>query len=397
MAQAAAIANQEGSIRPKRIQRPLKILHIASGDLWAGAESQIYHLIAELQRQPAVIEVSVILLNRGDLESRLRAAGIPVTVINEATNGALGIFRQFRHYFSKHAVDVVHTHGYKQNVIGTLALASLGRYNSVRTEHGAMEFQISPWQLHKLAIRALDRLCGQCLQRYVIAVSDAMKGNLDEIFGANKVALIENGLAVDEVRKVARETVAIPGRQESFKVALVGRLVPVKRVDLFLKLARRMIERSEKDYEFYVFGDGPLLKDMINLANSLSIQANVHFMGFQANLAPYLRQMDTMVIISDHEGLPMTLLEAMCLRVPVVAHAVGGIPTVLENGRAGELVEDQDIDKFVIAIERLSQNPGVGEEYRQRGEVRVADHYSVQRVARETLAVYSDIYGKDEL
>ena len=100
--------------------------------------------------------------------------------------------------------------------------------------------------------------------------------------------------------------------------------------------------------------------------------------------------MDLLLITSDHEGLPMVLLEAMSLGVPVVASAVGGIPVVLDHGRYGRLVSGQQPQRYVEAVLPLLDDAAGRQALASLARQRVREHYTAARNA----SAYLDLYGR---
>ncbi|RPJ44740.1 MAG: hypothetical protein EHM19_06300, partial [Candidatus Latescibacterota bacterium] len=111
------------------------ILHILSGDLWAGAEAQAFHLLAALRKRGA-FEPHAILLNEGLLAERLRAEGVPVRVVSEKGAGLPSLARWARMRAAETDALLLHTHGYKEDLIAVLANRSRG-VPLVRTQHGS--------------------------------------------------------------------------------------------------------------------------------------------------------------------------------------------------------------------------------------------------------------------
>jgi glycosyltransferase involved in cell wall biosynthesis len=95
-------------------------------------------------------------------------------------------------------------------------------------------------------------------------------------------------------------------------IGIVGRLVPVKRVDLFLEIAKSVLSQQSAAAKpiFRVIGDGPLRSQMESLADRLDIANQVDFMGHVDNAERAIAQLDVLILCSDHEGLPMVALEA---------------------------------------------------------------------------------------
>jgi hypothetical protein len=96
-----------------------------SADLWAGAEVQLATTAAYLARQPGVCPMAV-LLNDGQLADRLEQNGIAVTIVDETKTSALGILKRLVRFFRDQRIDLVHTHGYKDSVLATIAAELAG-------------------------------------------------------------------------------------------------------------------------------------------------------------------------------------------------------------------------------------------------------------------------------
>jgi glycosyltransferase involved in cell wall biosynthesis len=181
-------------------------------------------------------------------------------------------------------------------------------------------------------------------------------------------------------------------------------MVPVKRVDLFLQAAALLSQTQPNRYRFVVVGDGPLLGEMRALADRLGVAQEVDFLGFQSNSLSILKQMDCLVVSSDHEGLPMVVLEALSLGVPVVAHAVGGMPEVLEGVPGQRLVTQHTAQGYATAIaelaatERLAREPPAGAteplEKPRRRECRLPADFEISHTAAAYAALYRDLLAK---
>ena len=329
----------------------MRVLHVASGDLWAGAEVQAYTLLRALQAT-AGIEVSAALLNEGELARRLRTAGIPVHVFSETDTSAARILIGLRTLMSSWRADIVHTHRIKENVLGSFANLLSRRAPCVRTVHGAAEHgKQGLLRLHKQLFHQLDHWCARRLQDRVIAVSAELKRALSGSFPAEKVIAIENGIDIAGTRaQVATANFRVDA-PAGVHVGLVGRLVGVKRADLFLATAASL-RRSHPHtpWHFHLIGDGPLAGSMKELANGLSLGSSVTFHGHRSDVVSCISSLDLLVLTSDHEGLPMVALEALAVGTPVIAHAVGGLVELLRGAGSCALVADQDAQLYADAV-----------------------------------------------
>jgi len=366
---------------------PSRVLHLASGDLWAGAEVQIYHLLRALHARPD-IQVSAVLLNSGELAKRLREAGVAVTVIDEKTASPLELLRGIRRQIRLTQAQIVHTHRFKENILGSIAARLSGRTLSVRTVHGRSEHSRGKTLRHAIA-RLLDSATLH-LQVGMVGVSRELCEYLRAQSPRDEVFFVPNGIDSSALARAAAE----PCRYQKpprWTVALVGRVVPVKRADLFLETAALLSRRQPDRYRFVVIGDGPLLPRMRELADQLGIAPHVDFLGFQGNSLAILRQMDCLALTSDHEGLPMVVLEALALGVPIVAHAVGGLPEVLEGIAGQRLVTDHTPEGYARAIAELAESTGAPPPARQG---LLPPHFEISRTAQAYATLYRDLLAR---
>lgn len=377
--------------------RPLKVLHIASGDLWAGAEVQLFTLASTLKKQQH-IEVAVVLLNHGTLEQKLRENGVRVIVLDEAQLTAWQILPALIRSVGEIQPDVIHTHRIKENILGSIAALFAGRIPTLRTAHGAPEHRPAWYRVAKRLILFLDWMCGRFLQKRVIAVSEDLAGILRQSFPAEKIAVIENGIDIAALTASARlHETADPGANKpvaksKFKVGIAGRLVSIKRVDLFIQTARQLADNHpEASFSFHIYGDGPLRDELERLSRHWQLQALIHFEGHCDNIPQQLGSLDVLLMTSDHEGLPMILLEAMALQAPIVAHAVGGIPNLLAQGECGVLVAEHSAAAYASAVYRLYQDPVTRSEIAGKAFKRVTQLYSAEQNAENYEAEYKKL------
>ncbi|MDH5710703.1 MAG: glycosyltransferase [Gammaproteobacteria bacterium] len=360
----------------------MKVLHIASGDLWAGAEVQLFTLASALNSMSDV-DVEVVLLNHGRLEEELRIAGIEVSVIDESQFNGFKILAQLIKLIRKLKPDVIHTHRNKENILGSIAALLSGNIPTMRTAHGAPEHSPSWYHIPKRIILLLDWFCGRFLQKLIVAISEDLAGILAKYYPQAKIHVIQNGIDSDQVRlSAAEQPKKVNAKSDKYKIGIIGRLVPVKRVDLFIRTAHKLLEDNpELNMSFHIYGDGPL-RDQLEIVNQqYKTHTQIHFEGHCHSILAELQNLDTLLMTSDHEGMPMTLLEAMVLQTPIVAHAVGGIPVLLDHGKCGLLVENHSPEGYAQAIIKLTNEPEFRSKMSNDALARVIDQYSSEQNA----------------
>jgi L-malate glycosyltransferase len=362
----------------------LKILHIASGDLWAGAEAQLFTLCDSLKHDLAQ-QVCVILLNHGELESRLNASGIKVYVISESQFGLVEIIRQCVRIIQSEKPQIIHTHRFKENIIGAIAAKRCKNIPSLRSCHGHAEHHYGILQLHKKVLNLVELWMGEYWQKYIVAVSEQLAESLRHQFSKNKIKVIENGVNTRSINQFLQTQITKDNQPK--RVGIVGRLVPVKRVDCFIELANFWKQSQPTEIEFIVYGDGPLAPSLKQQAEKLQLN-NITFAGHTQDIFPAIASLDALLILSDHEGLPMTLLEAMAIGTPIMSVKVGGIPEALQNGQCGFLVNSQAPQALAEGLTAVLNNTQETQARANAAKLIIKQLYSAQNNAEKFLKLY---------
>lgn len=319
------------------------ICHLASGDRWAGAEVQIATLLKFLARDER-LALCAILLNRGRLAQAIEQQGIPVMVIPEDRTSFRGIIREAARFLANRRIQIIHSHRYKENLVGAWLARRCNIPCCVRTQHGLPESQRGYRALKQGIILSLDRFVARHATERVISVSMEMTRQLARNLPSQKIETITNGVDVEGFHsrfttEKAKENLGIA--PERPVIGTAGRLEPIKRLDIFLKAAVE-IAKNRPNAAFVIAGEGCEEASLARQALALGIDKRVSFLRHRDDVEDVLRAFDVLVLSSDHEGLPMVLLEALALGVVVVARAVGGIPEVIQDGTNGILVDSAD-------------------------------------------------------
>jgi len=357
-------------------------MHIISGDLWAGAEVQAYTLLKHLQTD---VELCVILMNQGELSEKLLALGISPIIIPETTNSSFDIIRKLFNQIRRFKPDVIHTHRQKENILGSLANLACVPFNgrlipSVRTAHGAPEFNPKG----KQKIQAwLDQFVGRRLQKRVIAVSADLAQQINAIYPSKHIIVIQNGVDVEALKKLAHPTEWRIAHPEKTHIGIIGRLEPVKRIDIFLDMAAILLQQhSEKNWHFHIIGDGKLKSFLGEQAINLGISQSVTFHGHRKDIPSCIASLDAIIMCSDHEGTPMTALETLALGKPLIAHHVGGLGEILVA------YPSQLVDEHSAAGYESNLLQYMSKSYEK---IELMNRYKAQENAMKSLHLYNQI------
>ena len=368
----------------------IRVCHVMTADLWAGAEVQLLTTASYLAGRPDVT-VTAVLFNEGRLAAELRQLGIDVAVIDEARHNAIDIVLFLSRVLREHRIDLVHTHRYKDTVLGVIAAKLAGVPHVVRTMHGLRE-PMTGWNRIKFgAYEALDKTMLRWGADRVVAVSSRMAGTLiSSGYRSPQVTTIHNG--IDLGRTIASRRPEDMKRElglddATIVIGTAGRLVPVKGHDTFVRAAKLILDR-EPGARFAIAGDGPLEQDLKALASRLGVDGACRFLGARGDIHEVMAAMDVFVLPSLNEGLPMAVLEAMALAKPVVASKVGGLPEVIRHGESGLLVAAGHEQALAGACLELARNRGRAARLGAEAKRSVEEEFSRERNGQALVDVY---------
>jgi glycosyltransferase involved in cell wall biosynthesis len=369
----------------------INVCHLASGDLWAGAEVQMFTLLKALGREPR-LDLSAIILNPGKLAEQLKTVGINVTVLDERKDNFLRLRRGVLEKLRDRNIDIIHSHRYKENILAALVKKQCGIKCLIQTVHGVSE-PGRGWAMYKARAYALANRV--FMRRYfdkIITVSDDIRQRLRKNIPLSRLITVHNAIDPEAVKpsqppEAVRREFNI-ARDAPF-IGAAGRMVPVKAYDLFLQMAQ-LILVSRPDARFMLVGDGPARKSLQELSARLNIADKVVFPGFRDDIMDIMNAFDVFVFSSFHEGVPMALLEAMSLKKAVVSTAVGGINEVIENAVSGLLVEPNSATALAQAGLGVIEDEALKIRLGNAAARRIDEEFSIDILRRRIISLYEE-------
>lgn len=369
----------------------IRVCHLASGDLWAGAEVQMYTLLKALHKEQS-LNLSAILLNPGKLARQLENIGIDVTVLDERKDNFIQLRRKVAAILRSKNIDIIHSHRYKENILAALVKNRCGIKYLIQTIHGISEpgrgFAMYKARAYAVANRAFTR-------RYfdkIITVSNDIEQRLQKKLPPSRLITIHNAIDPQAI-KLSKTADAIKHEfnidSKAPLIGTTGRMVPVKAYDLFLKMAQVILERRP-DARFMLVGDGPLLQSLRELSVRLKIVDKVIFTGFRDDIFDIMNAFDIFIISSFHEGVPMALLEAMSLKKAIVSTAVGGINEIIENGVSGQLVESNSAIALAKASLRIIDDETLKHKLENAAARRIEEEFTIDILQKRVVSLYKE-------
>ena len=201
-----------------------------------------------------------------------------------------------------------------------------------------------------------NRRYSDCIDFHIVT-NEAIKGILVNGHGEkeDKIRVIVHGVDVEERFNPDKVEVGIETRavlpQGKFLVSFIGRFSEEKGPGKFVEMANLL--KDEVNLHFLMIGNGPEYPRIKQRIRELGLESKIYAPGFVSDLGPFLKTSGVVVIPSNIEGIPIVLMESLALGVPVIASAVGGIPSIIRDGFNGFLCEPSDIEGFVKAIKKI--------------------------------------------
>ncbi|MDJ0763951.1 MAG: glycosyltransferase [Myxococcota bacterium] len=348
---------------------PLRILHTAVPDLAGGLERVVQGLAIGQHRRGH--EVNVVAIIENDSEDHpflmpLRDAGVPTTCLRLKHGDYLGHWRGLWRILREYQPDIVHTHGYRSDLMDATA-ARLQGFPTVTTVHGSSRMggatHFYEWVQFRV-FRWFDA---------VISVSNPLLALLDEAgVPRDVVETIPNawmGQPPSSDRREARRTLGLT--EDALVVGFVGRLIPIKGCDVLLNAIARL---SDLPVVLSIIGDGSERAALEQRATRIDGGKRIFFHGGVDNAAHLYPAFDIYALPSRSEGTPIVLFEAMAAGVPIVASQVGGVPEVL--GNTATLVPPENPDALADGLRRVLMDRDGAQRRAEQAKARLETVYN---------------------
>jgi glycosyltransferase involved in cell wall biosynthesis len=322
----------------------------------------------------------------GALVDWLRAQDIP-TVVLQHLRGPIAPLRDLRAVREIRAVltelrpDLLALHSAKAGVLGRIVARSL-RMPVILTAHGwnfAPGFPALPAAVYRRIERATGPLASKII---TVSEFDRQLALHARVTDAHRLVTVYNGIP-----DVPHSLRADPARSP-VRLVMVARFAPQKD---HATLLRALGGLHGEAWELDLVGDGPLLGEMKALAGSLGIESRVRFLGQRTDVDQILADAQVSLLVTNWEGFPISILEAMRAGLPVVASSVGGIDEAVHDGETGFLVPRGGVDPLRERLRWLLADPAARRRLGANGRARYEQQFTLTQTVTKTLAVYREV------
>jgi glycosyltransferase involved in cell wall biosynthesis len=283
---------------------------------------------------------------------------------------------------------IIHTHTAKAGFLGRIAsIASFHPTIRVHTFHGHLlngYFGSFKRSLVVLAEKSLGAFTHQLL-----AVGDKVRQDLlaAGIGKTEKFRLMPPGLEIGKLPNKKDSIDSYGLSKHIVQCAFIGRVTQIKRPDRFLDVATE-IKRRGVPMEFFIAGDGELLENCRKKITSEDLPVKV--LGWQSNIEQVLSATDVVVLTSDNEGTPLSLIQAGMAKLPVVATRVGSVPEVVMDGVTG-IITNLDVLEIADALEKLASSEDLRAQMGASAQEFTLANFGVKRLVNDHEVLYKKL------
>lgn len=283
-----------------------------------------------------------------------------------------------------HKPDIIHLHSTNASIVGRIS-SFFTSAKVVYTIHGwhFLNHKLSP--LLNWLIVSIERMLMKSVDAWIIISKfDYSAGVEKNLLDENLTHFIPNG-----VPEIIPEPYhfSLPLIDDVFKIVFVGRACeqknPIEAV--------RVIERLEKNFHLTMFLSGENVEGYIHEINKSPASERVTIVQNEPDASRFLASFDLLIMTSRYEGMPLVILEAMSLGLPVIATDVCGLSEVVAEGESGYLVECGHPELMAEKIASLYRDPIKTQKISSEAKRRYYDSHTAKTMVDKTFDVYSNL------
>lgn len=373
--------------------RPVRVLQFITPSGFYGAERWILALANNIDNQSVVCDLAV--TRESESQDLTLAKVYPDQVgdihyLDMKGRFDLSVIRKLRQIIKDREIDIIHTHGYKSDILGLIAAKSCG-IPCLSTPHGFSGK--TGWKL-----AAFIRI-GTHMLRYFDAVAPLSEELLADMarfkVPGNRTRLIRNGVDLTEIDEVIK-TCATSSRavDSPTTIGFIGQMIPRKGLPDLLEVFDRLY-KQDPAIRLDLLGDGRQRAELEKQSKERASGEAVSFLGFRSDRLERLSKFDLFVMTSSLEGIPRCLMEAMAMGVPVVAYDIPGVDQLVEHEVTGLLAPHGDKDALEQLCRKVLEDKQLSARLAANARQLIDDRYSAARMAREYESLFNELVNGD--
>jgi glycosyltransferase involved in cell wall biosynthesis len=365
----------------------LRVLWLTKGLGPGGAERLLVEHAAAADRDAFEYEAAYLLPWKDHLVPELTGRGVTAHCLDVRSEVDLRWLARLDHLIHRGRFDVVHCHSPSVAAAARPLAKARSRAHRpalVYTEHNR-------WPSYKKVTRTANRATYR-MNDAIIAVSDDVRASIPAGL-QSRVEVLVHGVDLERVRaaRAGRDAVRAEfGLAPRELLAVTIANVRAQKNYPALLAAARIVLDGDVPVRFVAAGQGPLETEIRDAHAALALGDQFRLLGYRNDTTRLLAGADLFVLASHHEGLPVSVMEALILGVPVVAPAVGGLREAVTNGESGLLVRPDDPAALADAITAVASDANLRARLAAGAERDAARFSSAGAIARVE-AIYREV------
>ncbi|MCK5758815.1 MAG: glycosyltransferase [Clostridiales bacterium] len=359
-----------------------KILHILSSATLFGAENIAAEICLMTENIYDVTYSSPV----GNIRDILSKKGVQYEAVQKY--GLIGI----RQVINKVKPDIIHAHDNRASFYAFAACMFI-KTRPFLISHIHNSY---PYLEKKSFLKAIDCIfrrhydanifCSENVRVYYEKFTNYYKA-------LKNITVLENFINPDRILEAAEKNI-VKLDENAVKIGFLGRLEDQKGLFEFFTELHEQIQRIGDRVHIYIVGSGGEEKKLKNFAESKLSKIKITFMEFQYNPYTWLKQFDLLILPSKYEGLPLTVLEAMALKVPVLAMNVGSLKEIIHDGENGWLIESKNYCAFTDKLITLCSDKHLLESVGEIASKTIFSQYNIKGYKNKILELYKKVLSE---
>ena len=367
------------------MNKKIKVLHILWSGGIGGAEEYVVSLIKYFDFSKFEIHLCFLSKKGTIFEEAIKMSNNVDFIGMKNGFDIIGAFK-FAIYLHRGKFNIIHSH--TRNFLSSAVLFLFNRTEKILTHH------LSPGDIRAIKKSQFFYKIFQKIFKKIIAISETVRESLiiDMNVDPNRIVVIHNGIDLDKYDQSLPPANNLLHIKKSNKriLGFIGRMETFKRPDLFIKVAKEIIE-TNKEFYFIMVGDGPKLDDCRKMISNYGIDSYFSLLGFRRDIPNILKLFDGFFFTSSGEGFGIVILEAMAMGVPVFAINDGAISEIITHKKNGVLLDTTEPKLIAQQIIKHFEDKSLIDKIMKQSIEDVHSKFSIELCAKRTEELYAKV------
>lgn len=367
----------------------IRILQLCSTSDLGGAERMVLNLASALPADEIETHIGA-LVGTGALMAEAQSAGLPAVHFRFRHAADVSGIRRLKAYCKEHKIDIVQTHGLRADGVARWAARLAGVRVIISTLHS-----VDPWRRWPHVL--LDRLTAPLVTQFVAVCDAARQASVRrEKLDPSRCVVVPIGVPERTIPREHRDAIRAELGLTDDDFPVVGVLANLRDMKGHRTIIQALpaLRQVCPQVRFLFAGRDDSNGEIARLAHETGVDDAIRFLGFVEEPSRLFAAMDILLLASQWEGFPVSILEAMQAGVPVIATSVGGIPEMIRDGQDGLLIPPASPEAITTAVSLLSRDFALRATLVKSADARYRSEFTLDQMSRKMTHLYRLLYEK---